>query len=261
MLTDISEKENSVGELPEFSVITACYNGEKYLEKCLDSVSNQTYPHVRHTVIDGGSSDSSVDILRTRSDLHYWQSREDRGIADAFNIGLSHSQGNVIIFLGADDYFHDSDVLAECAAFLRQYSRPWFVYGDIVYEYEDCSRLIKKNYSLRRFKMYNCLPHQAMFLDRYFFEHYGIFDTSYKIAMDYEHLSRFIRNRQPDYWNRTISVMRRIGVSSKPIAAHKEMERVQKKYNLSPWLERYLFFYGIYFYFLFKRYILQRRWS
>ncbi len=261
MLTDISEKENSVGELPEFSVITACYNGKEYLEKCLNSVSNQTYPYVRHTVIDGGSSDDSVEILRTHSGLHYWHSKKDNGIADAFNIGLAHSQGNVILFLGADDYLKDPHVLADCADFLHQLARPWFVYGDIVYEYEHFIQLIEQNYSWQRFKQYSCIPHQAMFLDRYFFERYGKFDTAYKITMDYEHIARFIREHQPTYWKRTVSVMRRIGVSNNPITTHREMEKVKKKYNLSSQLARYLFFYGMYSYFLFKNYILKQRWS
>lgn len=257
---DIPTGDIPTGDIPEFSIVTPCYNAEKYLGKCLDSVRSQTYPYVQHTVIDGGSSDGSVDILTARSDLYYWHSRKDGGIADAFNIGLAHSQGNVVIFLGADDYLKDPQVLAECADFFCQSSRPWFVYGDIVYEYEDSARVIEENYSWRRFKRYNCIPHQAMFLDRCFFERYGGFDTSYKIAMDYEHISRFIKEYQPSYWGRTVSVMRRIGVSNNPIATHKEMDRVKKKYKLSSPLARHVFFYGIYFYFLVKRYILQQRW-
>lgn len=261
MLTYSFKEENLSGKVPEFSLITPCYNAEKYLEKCLDSVQNQTYPHVQHTVIDGGSSDGSVEILTARSDLHYWHSQKDEGIADAFNIGLSHSQGNVVIFLGADDYLKDPHVLADCADFLRQLPRPWFLYADIVYKYEGSARLIEENYSWQRFRKYNCIPHQAMFLDRYFFERYGEFDNAYKIAMDYEHIARFIKDYQPVYWKRTVSVMRRIGVSNNPITAHREMERVKKKYNLSSPLARYLFYYGMCSYFLFKRYILQQRWS
>lgn len=168
MLTRFLQKDVSSGEVPEFFVITACYNAETYLEQCLDSVRSQTYPHVQHTVIDGGSSDGSVDILTARSGLYYWHSEKDEGIADAFNIGLSHSQGNVVIFLGADDYLKDPYVLAECADFLRQFPRPWFIYGDIVYEYEDSARVVEENYSWQRFKRYMCIPHQAMFLDRVF---------------------------------------------------------------------------------------------
>ena len=251
----------NVSNQPEFAIITACLNVEQYIVQCLDSVQCQKYPAVTHTIIDGGSSDRTIDLIKQRDNLHYWHSKRDKGIADAFNQGMENAKGNVILFLGADDYFVDQNVLLECAAFLQDIPRPWFVYGDVLYKYEKTQRRVQQNFSWRRFKLYSCIPHQAMFVDRWFFEQYGNFDLSYRISMDYEHTARFIRDYPPIYWQRLVSVMRRSGVSSNPLPAHREMERVKRSYDLSGAVHSHMFLVALRVMCFFRNVLLNRHWS
>ncbi|MHB8390785.1 MAG: glycosyltransferase [Acidobacteriaceae bacterium] len=87
-------------------MITAIYNGEKYIAGCLESVLQQDYPGIEHIVLDGGSTDQTVDILRRYDDrVEYWASEPDNGVYDAWNKGLTEARGDWICFLGADDEF------------------------------------------------------------------------------------------------------------------------------------------------------------
>ena len=91
---------------PLISIIVAVYNGEKTLQRCIDSVFSQTYPHKELIIIDGGSTDGTVDILQTNNDkITYWKSEPDNGIYQAWNKALDHAKSDWICFLGSDDYF------------------------------------------------------------------------------------------------------------------------------------------------------------
>ncbi len=219
---------------PLFSIITAVFNGASHLEDALDSVARQSFRDREHIVVDGGSTDGSVEIIRRRADsLSHWVSEADRGIADAFNKGVRAASGRILLFLGADDMLHDDRVLESVAAGLPSLKQPYFFYGDANYIYQDRIRRIRQNYSLEKFRRYGCIPHQAMFLDREFFDRYGLFDVEYRRAMDYEHTARFIRDREPEYLDRLVADMRRYGVSSSPLPAHAEMDRARLKHGLA----------------------------
>ena len=90
---------------PKISIIVAVYNSKKTLQRCIDSVFSQTYPHKELIIIDGGSTDGTVDILRANNDkITYWKSEPDNGIYQAWNKALDHAKSDWICFLGADDY-------------------------------------------------------------------------------------------------------------------------------------------------------------
>ena len=94
--------ENSADML--ISVITVCFNAAEYIEQTITSVMAQTYPHLEYIIIDGGSRDGTVEIIRKyESRLAYWHSQPDRGIAHAFNLGLAQARGEWIVCLNADD--------------------------------------------------------------------------------------------------------------------------------------------------------------
>src|SRR5690242_19312818 len=96
----------SASQKPLVSIITIVYNGETYLEQAINSVLQQSYPHIEYIVIDGGSTDKSVSIIKKyESNIQYWISGRDNGIADAFNKGLAKAKGNVIGFINADDWY------------------------------------------------------------------------------------------------------------------------------------------------------------
>jgi glycosyltransferase involved in cell wall biosynthesis len=219
---------------PLISVITAVKNGAACLESAMSSVEGQYFRDFEYIVIDGGSEDGTVEIIeRHKEAMAYWVSEPDKGIADAFNKGVLASRGSVLLFMGSDDCLKDNAVLGQVEEAMKDLKKPYFFYGDIDYVYAKQVRRIEKNYSCQKFRSYSCIPHQAMFLDRFFFEKYGLFDCGYKIAMDYEHTARFIREHRPEHVAIVVAEMRRYGVSSNPLAAHREMDRVRLKHGLA----------------------------
>ena len=172
------------------SIITAVYNAASTLEGCLLSVRNQSYHDVEHIVIDGGSTDGSVElILRYSSQLAYWISEPDRGVFDAWNKGLSAATGEWIAFLGADDVLFP-DALSQYLA----------VFGGTDAQYV-CSRvrwtrpglpdkIIGRPWSWPAFQRKMTTAHVGSLHRFDLFEKYGNYDTSYKIVGDYELLLR-----------------------------------------------------------------------
>ena len=91
---------------PLISIITVCLNGAEFIEQTIQSVLCQTYPHKEYIIIDGGSTDGTVEIIRKyQSRLAYWHSQADQGLAHAFNLGFEQSHGDWIVYLHADDFF------------------------------------------------------------------------------------------------------------------------------------------------------------
>jgi len=227
-------RDGTSGGGPLFSIITASWNSAAHIEESLRSVEAQTFRDFEHVVIDGGSTDGTTDILhRHAAALSLWVSERDEGISDAFNKGVMASKGRLLFFLGSDDCLADERVLDRVAGAMRAFREPYFFYGDINYVYHRHVRRIHRNYTYRRFCRYSCIPHQAMFLDRAFFDAHGLFSIDYRRAMDYEHTARFIKEREPEYMDIVVSSMRRYGAASDPWLAHAEMDAVRLKYGLA----------------------------
>ena len=107
------------------SVITACYNEKNCIELAIQTVLDQNYPDVEHIVIDGGSSDGTVDILRQyESELGFWLSEKDNGVYEALNKGIDAANGEIVFVLGADDVF--------CCASLQPVLRDVFIFGTLI---------------------------------------------------------------------------------------------------------------------------------
>jgi glycosyltransferase involved in cell wall biosynthesis len=172
------------------SIITAVYNAAPTLEDCLLSVRNQSYRDVEHIVIDGGSTDGSVEILQRQSSLlAYWVSEPDSGVYDAWNKGLSAATGEWIGFLGADDVLLPDAVskyLTVCGGTDAQYVcslvrliRPGLP-----------DKIIGRPWSWPAFQRKMTTAHVGSLHRFGLFEKYGNYDTDYKIAGDYELLLR-----------------------------------------------------------------------
>ncbi|OAG27024.1 glycosyltransferase family 2 protein [Thermodesulfatator autotrophicus] len=109
------KKEDGKTHLPLITVITVVLNGEKYLEETIQSVINQTYPNVEYIIIDGGSTDGTIDILKKYEDrIDYWVSEKDKGIYDAMNKGIKLTLGRWVNFMNAGDYILDLGGLELC---------------------------------------------------------------------------------------------------------------------------------------------------
>jgi len=208
---------------PLISVIVAVYNGAETLQRCIDSVVNQTYPHAELIIVDGGSTDGTVDIIKSNeASITYWESKPDHGIYHAWNKALEHVHGDWICFLGADDYFWSSGVLEQMAPHLAKAYPPCrVVYGqvalvnkkdEVLYHAGEPWANIKK-----KFRQVMALPHQGVMHHISLFETHGKFDEHFQIAGDYELLLRELQDHDAMFVPEVVMTgMQLGGVSSDP---------------------------------------------
>lgn len=208
------------------SVVTAVFNRAGTVAQALASVAGQTWPGVEHIVIDGGSTDGTLEILQAhRGQLAVLVSEPDHGIYDALNKGIRHATGDVVGFMHADDLFESPDSLAQVAA---AFADPAVeaVYGDLVYvRQHDPSRVVR--YWRAGPVEPGCLergwmpPHPTLYVRRGVYQRLGGFDTRFRIAADYECILRFFGRGgiRPVYLPRVLVRMRLGGISNQSVAA------------------------------------------
>lgn len=200
---------------PLVSVITACLNGERHIAQTIASVAEQRGVTFEHIVVDGGSTDHTLDILaRTLGANGHWISESDGGIADAMNKGIGISQGEWLLFVQSDDYLAESSVLASAA---MHFAPETDICGfPVLFGSEDSlTRVFPRGPGFwLNFK--TGFNHQGTFIRRTLFDRIGGYDTSFKIAMDYEFFLRARRSRArfKCHSDPVVSVMRSTGVSS-----------------------------------------------
>lgn len=180
---------------PLITVVTAVLNGAAHLEQCIQSVLGQSYPHLEFIVIDGGSTDGSQDIVRRyQNKLACWSTAPDRGVYDAFNKGVQASSGDWICVLGSDDYFCAPDVLERMAPVLASCDPEIkLVYGNVVMVEageELCVIGGPWPQSKPRLRRGTSIPYTGLMHRRSWFGKYGLYDTTFRIAGDYEMLLR-----------------------------------------------------------------------
>lgn len=177
------------------TVITVCFNSASTLSRALQSVADQDWPDVEHIVIDGGSSDETVEILQKfESHLTCVVREPDRGIYDAMNKGLDRASGDIICFLNADDQYASSTVLSHVVEQMREY-RLDALLGDVGFFHENNPAHMVRRYRSDRFSperlAWGWMPaHPALFLRKEVVQRVGRFKTDYRIAGDFEFIVR-----------------------------------------------------------------------
>jgi glycosyltransferase involved in cell wall biosynthesis len=199
----------------KISIITISYNSARHIEQTIRSVVSQTYPDKEYIVIDGGSTDGTIEIINRYADsIDKWVSEPDGGISDAMNKGVALATGDFVIFLHADDYFVDDDSLAVAAKHLSN-DHDVFIYK--VIQAWDHRRQLSGNRPLGRstnFKLNSC--HQGHICSRQLFATVGRFDTDFRICMDYDFMLRaYRRGARSLPVDVPLAVMRMNGISSR----------------------------------------------
>jgi len=183
----------------KISVITATYNSAATVAECLDSIASQDWPEVEHIVVDGGSTDGTLDVLERKFEqISRLVSEPDDGIYDALNKGIGLATGEVVGFLHADDVLADDKVLSRIAASLSD-PKVEGVYGDLQYVRNDDSGAIVRHweageFSADRLRWGWMPPHPALYVRRAWYEQLGMFDIRYRIAADYLCMLKFFSN-------------------------------------------------------------------
>ena len=201
---------------PSFSIVTPCLNAARTLPVTLESVSSQDYPAVEHIIVDGGSTDGTLDLLE-RSHGIRWISEPDRGLSDAVNKGIRMAKGDLIGWLNADDLYRPGALAAVAEAFAGRPSAEWaFGRCGIIdaNEHEIRSAVtVYKNFFLRRYSFalhltHNFVSSPATFVKRSAFDQVGLFDERFKYSMDYDVWLRLGRRGRPIFINAELAVFR-----------------------------------------------------
>jgi glycosyltransferase involved in cell wall biosynthesis len=204
--------------LPTVSVITPVYNAANTLLDALKSVADQGYPNLEHIVVDGGSTDGTVDLLREADGVR-WISEPDRGLAHAMNKGIAMATGDVIGELNADDLYEPGALRAVGEAFAGRPDAMWATgYCRIIDgEGEEIRRAVTsyKNALLRRYSLGLYLTHNfvsapATFFRRETLAESGGFDERYRISVDYDLQLRIARRHDPLVLRRYLASFRMV---------------------------------------------------
>lgn len=168
------------------SIVTINYNNKNGLQKTIESVQNQTWKEFEYIIIDGGSNDGSVEIIKNNSIVNYWISEKDNGVYNALNKGIKVATGKYIIFMNSGDYFYDNNVLFSVApTFAADIS---VLYGNSIYFKEDGFKreeIFPRKLSFSFFYT-SGINHQACFIKRELFYKYFFYNENYKICADWE---------------------------------------------------------------------------
>ena len=177
---------------PLISVVTVVYNGAATLEQTIRSVLGQTYGNVEYIIIDGGSTDGTLDIIRKYGDrIDFWQSGPDGGIYDAMNKGLHHINGDWYIFLGSDDRFYGYNTIKETVPYLRDNK---IIYGDVILV--PCNIRYNVDTSLSSI-IINNICQQSIFYPKVIRR--IPFNTEYTLLADYDLNLRLLSNPENEF--------------------------------------------------------------
>jgi len=201
--------KSSIEDKPLITVITVVYNGEQFLEDTILSVINQTYDNVEYIIIDGGSSDGTLNLIhKYEHAIDYWVSEKDNGIYDAMNKGVSLVTGDLVNFMNSDDIFDDFNVLMRLSSEFNQKEVVLF-YGDV--KYSNGKRFLSALSA--KTLLHNTIHHQGAFYRKELFRLFR-YDGSLNISSDYElNLIIYLQKQFTKSLGFTVSMCRDGGVS------------------------------------------------
>lgn len=197
------------------SIVTVTYNSARYLEDTLRSVSDQTWSGIEYIVVDGGSTDGSIDIIkRYEARIDKWISEPDEGISDAMNKGIALASGEFIYFLHSDDYLESSTAIEQACAQLEP-GRDIFLFS--IYLDKNGEKTLRRPRGFSWWTNFKTgVYHQSVICRKSLFDEIGGFDTGLRIAMDYDFFLRAYRHgartRTADI---ALATMRLVGISSR----------------------------------------------
>ncbi len=181
----------------KISIITSVYNNKDTVAESIESVLSQTYDNIDYIIVDGASTDGTVDVIKNyQSNISTFVSEPDDGIYDGLNKGIALATGDIIGFLHSDDIYQNKQVIEKVVQAFKD-EQVDSIYGDLTYvSKDDTSNVIRYwksgDFSVKKLSRGWMPPHPTFFVKREIYEKRGSFDTSFKIAADYDIILRFL---------------------------------------------------------------------
>jgi len=209
----MSDYISEIKRFPKISIITPSFNSAKFIDDCIQSVVNQRYPSYEHVIVDGGSTDNTLEILKKYPHLK-WMSEKDEGVYDAMNKGIKLSTGQIIGILNSDDYY-ESNIFETVANVFEEHRDVGVLHGNMKVLYNNNQFVVSRS---KEYQKYYCMwvKHATCFIRKDVYDTFGMYDIRFKIQADFDLMLRY-RKRGVKLFrlNRVISNFRVGGLSTK----------------------------------------------
>jgi len=242
----------------KISIITVSYNSENTLEDTIKSVLNQNHDDIEYIIIDGKSSDNSLEIIKkyekefkNKEKSYKWISEKDNGIYDAINKGINLANGDIVGFLNSDDFFRDDEVVSDINICFEEDNIDC-LYGNLKYIDPDSNEVVRdwysRNFEKGLFEKSWTPAHPTFYCKKSIYDKYGYYKTDYIIAADVELMYRFLEKYEikSKFLDRYMVIMRQGGVSSSGLKSTyiitKEVRRAILENNGDFNIFKYLFY-------------------
>lgn len=211
----------------KISIITVVCNGADTIEDTILSVAAQSFPFVEHIIVDGASTDNTLDIVRKHKDkIRCVISEPDKGPYDAMNKGIRCAQGDIIGILNADDVYYDKNCICSVVKAFKE-KKVDAVFGNLVYvSLNDMDKVVRyytsDSFTINRFA-YGIMPaHPTFFTYKKYYEKFGFYKTDYFIAADFELLARFLNTHKLSFscLSKVMVKMRMGGMSTRNLKSN-----------------------------------------
>ena len=225
-----------MGKLIKVSIITVCYNSSQFIRSAIESVLSQSYGDIEYIVIDGASTDGTLEIINEYNNIADIISEPDRGIYDAMNKGLSRATGDIIGILNSDDFYRDLNVITDVVKMFKDNPKTDLVLGNVDFVRSDELTRRIRLYSSSSFYPWTMRfglmpPHPGAFISKSAYDQAGVYKLGYKIGADFDIFVRMLLVHKMPYTklNKTLVRMRVGGVSTSGLESYmtstKEMLR------------------------------------
>lgn len=190
----------------KISIVTVCYNANKHIHKCIESVLNQDYSNVEYIIVDGASNDGTKETIQSYGDkISTFVSEKDKGIYDAMNKGVALATGEVVGILNADDIYANNEVISTIAEAFEQ-NKVDAICSDVgIYKDSDFTQQFRyykaSKFKLWQFRLGMQPPHPGFFVKNECYQKFGNFYDSYRISADFDLLMRFLWVHKIPYKN------------------------------------------------------------
>jgi glycosyltransferase len=201
----------------KITIITAVKNNKDFIENCIQSVLSQTYKDIEYIIVDGHSTDGTLDIIKKyRNRIADLIIQENDGIYEALNTGIRSASGEIIGILHADDVYANENIIGKIVAIFEKYKVD-SLYGDLLYvSRENLSNIIRYwragDFEINKIKFGWMVPHPTFFVKKIIYNRLGSFNENFRISADYELILRFLyKSRVTCYYLHEVLVKMRYG--------------------------------------------------